>query len=84
MGVMITVSAVPKKSEKRLQDVPFQLRMRDAERRYLETGAKALSDKSPSRVGLGPYLKWAALAETERLTGVTLEAFEKRGGRIGK
>ena len=61
----------------RKQDVPFQLRMTAADRRYLEAGAKALSARSPVPVGLGPFLVWAAKQSTEQLLDVSQEEFEK-------
>lgn len=74
----------PKKSDKRQQTEPFQIRMRAVEREYLESGAEALTKKSPIKVGLGPYLKWAGVKQTEELTGITLEEFEKKRGNGGK
>jgi hypothetical protein len=73
-----------KKSDKRQQDVPFQIRMREVERNYLESGAEALSKQSPVKVALGPFLKWAAIQETAKLTGVTFESFAVEQARREK
>lgn len=78
-----------KKSEKRRQTSPLQIRMKEDERAYLEAGAKAKSVGSPSEVGLGPFIKWAGMQETERLLGVSFADFQagpthKRGKGSGR
>jgi hypothetical protein len=74
-----------KKSEKRLQTSPLQIRMAEDERAYLEAGANAKSVGSPSKVGLGPFIKWAGMQETERLLGRTFADFQaSQGTKRGK
>jgi hypothetical protein len=69
------------KSDKRKQDVAFQVRMTREDRQFLQVGADALSARSPSKVGLGPFLVWAAKRETERLIEMGQTEFEKTRGR---
>lgn len=64
-----------KKSEKRRQTSPLQIRMKEDERAYLAAGAKAKSVGTPSEVGLGPFIKWAGMQETERLLGISFTEF---------
>jgi hypothetical protein len=66
------------KSDKRLQVSPLQIRMREVERAYLEDAARKLSEQSPSKVGVGPFLLWAGKAEAQRQLGVSFADYEAR------
>jgi hypothetical protein len=70
-----------KKSEKRRQTSPLQIRMEAEERAYLEAGARKKEEGSPSKVGLGPFIKWAGMQETERLLGVSFADFQAGAGQ---
>ena len=75
---------MPKPKTGRSQEVPFSMRMRAAEKRYLLEGAKAQSKDAPSATGLGPFMLWAAKRETHRLLGMTLDEFEATSGKTKK
>jgi hypothetical protein len=50
----------------------------------LEDAAKKLSDQSPTKVGVGPFLLWAAKREGEKLLGTTFAEYEGREAKRGK
>jgi hypothetical protein len=74
----------PKKPAKRPPAKQFGMRLRDVERTYLIEAADRLSGQSPSEVGLGPFLRWAAFREAEKLLGVTLADYEAAQAKRGK
>jgi hypothetical protein len=71
------------KSDKRQQTSPLQIRMKPEVRRYLESGAEALSAQSPQPVGLGPFLVWAGKQATEKLTGKAFDAPAPKQAKAG-
>lgn len=73
-----------KKSEKRQQTEQFGIRLREVERAYLEEAAQKLSDRSPTRVGLGPFLLWAAKEASKDLVGLSFADYEAKAEKRGK
>lgn len=74
----------PEKSDKRQQTSPLQIRMRAVEKTFLDEAAKKLSDQSPSPVGVGPFMRWAAIREAEKLLGVSFADYEERQQKRSK
>jgi hypothetical protein len=52
--------------------------MRQSERAFLEDAARKTSEAAPAKVGLGPFIRWAALREAERVNGVSFADYESR------
>jgi hypothetical protein len=54
----------------------FGLGLGEVERQYLKQAADRLSAESPTEVGLGPFLVWAAKREAEKLLGISFTDYE--------
>lgn len=62
----------------------FGIRIDEAERAYLREAAQRLSDQSPTKIGLGPFLIWAAKREAEKLLGISYAEYGAREAKRGK
>lgn len=73
-----------KKPDKGRSSGQFGIRIGEVERAYIEEAAKRMSEGSPSKIGLGPFLIWAAKLEAEKLLGVGFAEYEAREAKRGK